>query len=67
MNRIYCAIGKIVEVTQFIEVRLGDICEKSEIIKEFSRHAKMTKEALALRSKERDVIILTAFPIVKEE
>lgn len=47
MNRIYCAIGKIVEVTQFIEVRLGDICEKSEIIKEFSRHAKMTKEALA--------------------
>ncbi|MBE5755725.1 MAG: hypothetical protein E7341_03535 [Clostridiales bacterium] len=45
MNRIYCAIGKIVEVTQFIEVRLGDICEKSEIIKEFSRHAKMTKEA----------------------
>ena len=47
MNRIYCAIGKIVEVTQFIEVRLGDICEKSEIIKEFSRHAKMTKEALS--------------------
>ena len=37
MNRIYCAIGKIVEVTQFIEVRLGDICEKSEIIKEFSK------------------------------
>ena len=47
MNRIYCAIGKIVEVTQFIEVRLGDICEKSEIIKEFSRHARMTKEAYA--------------------
>lgn len=47
MNRIYCAIGKIVEVTQFIELRLGEICEKSEIIKEFSRHAKMTKEIYA--------------------
>ena len=44
MNRIYCAIGKIVEVTQFIELDLGEICEKSEIIKEFSRHAKMTQE-----------------------
>ena len=42
MNRIYCAIGKIAEVTQLIEVSLGDICEKSEIIKEFSRHAKMS-------------------------
>ncbi len=42
MNRIYCALGKIVEVTQFIEVALGEICEKSEIIKEFGRHAKMT-------------------------
>ena len=29
MNRIYCALGKIVEVTQFIEVALGEICEKS--------------------------------------
>ena len=47
MNRIYCAIGKIVEVTQFIELRLGEICEKSEIIKEFSRHVKMTKEIYA--------------------
>ena len=47
MNRIYCAIGKIAEVTQLIEMELGEICEKSEIIKEFSRHAKMTKEALA--------------------
>ena len=45
MNRIYCAIGKIVEVTQFIELRLGEICEKSEIIKEFGRHAKMTVES----------------------
>lgn len=42
MNRIYCAIGKITEVTQFIEVCLGEICETSEIIKEFGRHAKMT-------------------------
>ena len=42
MNRIYCAIGKISEVTQNIELSIGDICEKSEIIKEFSRHAKMS-------------------------
>ena len=42
MNRIYCAIGKITEMTQFIEVCLGDICEASEIVKEFGRHAKMT-------------------------
>ena len=27
-----------------LELRLGEICEKSEIIKEFSRHVKMTKE-----------------------
>ena len=47
MNRIYCAIGKIVEVTQFIEVRLGEICEKSEIIKEFSRHVKMSSDDFA--------------------
>lgn len=44
MNRIYCAIGKITEVTQNIELSIGDICEKSEIIKEFSRHVKMTVE-----------------------
>ena len=44
MNRIYCAIGKITEVTQFIEVCLGEICEASEIVKEFGRHAKMTVE-----------------------
>ena len=42
MNRIYCAIGKIVEVTQNIELDIGEICEKSEIIKEFSRHSKMS-------------------------
>ena len=43
MNRIYCAIGKIVELTQNIENELGTLCENSEIIKEFSRHAKMDK------------------------
>lgn len=43
MNRIYCAIGKIVELTQKIELELGDLCENSEIIKEFGRHAKMSK------------------------
>ena len=44
MNRIYCAIGKIVEVTQNIEVDIGEICELSEIRKEFSRHAKISLE-----------------------
>ena len=43
MNRIYCAIGKVAEVTQFIETILIDICENSEIIKEFGRHQKMTQ------------------------
>lgn len=43
MNRIYCAIGKIVETTQLIEFKLGELCENSEIIKEFGRHAKMSK------------------------
>lgn len=43
MNRIYCAIGKIVELTQNIENELGVLCENSEIIKEFSRHIKMDK------------------------
>ena len=43
MNRIYCAIGKIMEVTQNIEVDICDICEKSEIIKEFSRHTRITE------------------------
>lgn len=42
MNRIYCAIGKIVEVTQNIELNIGEICELSEIVKEFSRHKNMT-------------------------
>ena len=43
MNRIYCAIGKIVELTQTIELELGDILQNSEIIKEFGRHTKITK------------------------
>lgn len=43
MNRIYLVIGKFAEITQLIELKLGEICEKSEIIKEFSRHEKMTK------------------------
>ena len=43
MNRIYCAIGKIVELTQTIELELGDILENSEIIKEFGRLQRMTK------------------------
>lgn len=43
MNRIYCAIGKIVELTQTIELELGNLCENSEIIKEFGRHAKIAK------------------------
>ena len=42
MNRVYCAIGKIFELTQNIENDLGLLCENSEIIKEFSRHAKMS-------------------------
>ena len=44
MNRIYCIIGKMVEVTQNIELDISDIIEKSEIIKEFSRHQVMSKE-----------------------
>ena len=43
MNRIYCAIGKIVELTQAIELDLGNVCENSEIIKEFARHDKMSQ------------------------
>lgn len=59
MNRIYCAIGKIIEVTQSIELDIGEICEITEIVKEFSRHDKMTvadyeqakSDALYLREK----------------
>lgn len=38
MNRIYCVIGKIVEVTQNIEYNILEVIENSEIIKEFKRH-----------------------------
>lgn len=43
MNRIYCTIGKFAETTQLIELSLGEICEKSEIIKEFGRNKSMTQ------------------------
>lgn len=46
MNRIYCVVGKLVEVTQQIEVDVGEIVELSEIIKEFSRHKQMTSQDL---------------------
>lgn len=42
MNRIYSAIGKIIEITQHIELSAIEICELSEIVKEFSRHKVMT-------------------------
>ena len=45
MNRVYCAIGKIFELTQIIENDLGELCENSEIIKEFSRHLKMDRSS----------------------
>lgn len=44
MNRIYCVIGKFAETTQFIEYRLGEVCEYSEIIKEFGRHTSITQK-----------------------
>ena len=43
MNRIYLVIGKFAEITQLIELRLGEICEKSEIIKEFGRNKTMSQ------------------------
>ena len=46
MNRIYCAIGKIIELTQSLEVKVSDICELSEIVKEFGRHSSMTQSDL---------------------
>lgn len=46
MNRIYCAVGKIMEITQFIEKDVILICRQSEVIKEFSRHNIMTLEIL---------------------
>lgn len=47
MNRIYCAVGKIIEVTQHLEMMTLDICEQSEVIKEFSRHKVMTSADFA--------------------
>lgn len=44
MNRIYCVIGKFAETTQLIEYNLGEVCERSEIIKEFGRHQVMTQK-----------------------
>ena len=38
MNRIYCAVGKIMELTQDLEESVGEICKNSEIIKEFARN-----------------------------
>ena len=42
MKRIYCAIGKLVEVTQNIEQNIIDIIEISEIVKEFGRRGQIT-------------------------
>ncbi len=47
MNRIYCAVGKIIELTQHIEAIALEICELSEIVKEFSRHKVMTSADFA--------------------
>lgn len=44
MNRIYCAIGKIIEVTQDIEEMVGEVCKNSEIIKEFGRNKQMSRQ-----------------------
>lgn len=46
MNRIYCAVGKIIEITQDIEEIVGEICKNSEIIKEFGRNKFMSKADL---------------------
>ena len=43
MNRIYCAVGKIMELTQDLEEIVGEICKNSEIIKEFARNKSMNK------------------------
>ena len=43
MNRIYCIIGKFAETTQLIELSLGEICEKSEIIKDFGRNKNISQ------------------------
>ena len=46
MNRIYCAVGKIMEITQDLEEMVGEICKNSEIIKEFGRNKQMSKADL---------------------
>ena len=74
MNRIYCAIGKITEVTQLIEVCLGDICEASEIVKEFGRNAKMTpvdfdnakSDALYLKEKMQTMTFGSLISVIYE-
>ncbi len=47
MNRIYCAVGKIVELSQDLEQMVADICKNSEIIKEFGRNHHMSADDLA--------------------
>ena len=74
MNRIYCAIGKITEVTQLIEVALGEICEVSEIVKEFGRHTKMTpvdfdnakSDALYLKEKMQTMTFGSLISVIYE-
>ena len=74
MNRIYCALGKISEVTQHIEVRLGEICEISEIVKEFGRHQKMTlsdfnqavEDAAYLKEKMNTMTFGTLIGVVRD-
>lgn len=74
MNRIYCAIGKIFELTQNIENDLGELCENSEIIKEFSRHVKMDKasyeqvvdDAAYIKEKMRTMTFGALIRVLKE-
>ena len=74
MNRIYCAIGKIFELTQNIENDLGELCENSEIIKEFSRHVKIDKasyeqvvdDAAYIKEKMRTMTFGALIGVLKE-
>ncbi len=56
MNRIYCAIGKIMELSQQIEYATLDVCELSEIVKEFSRHIKMTESDYTQAKEDADYL-----------